>query len=359
MQKSKREDFRMEEELRTAKVKYEESSEDVVRRMQDIKDTEPDSVADLTRFLDAELDFHERCADELRHLRRNWPAANAPDAPSPAASYAPLGESGFESPTRRPAGWRRRSSTAHSFTDRLSPSRRQSVSNISIFEVPEHAEDAPREGPRLLARPSVSRMSSTYGRLHNVAAEVLARPPMGRANTYQGSDGEAGSGIGGSIQRRLSRMSMSGSSTPAPQQHGLARPPMATAGPPPNVGALRAGLRPVSSIVGSGYDDRDHVSADHDAYRDHDTAAGSRSSGSGSGSGSGSPEWGERSASPATSYGSLSRNTTGLTQNAGQTGMGGGGAAATGGLRKAPPPPPPSRAKKPPPPVPARREVGY
>ncbi len=53
-------------------------------------------------------------------------------------------------------------------------------------------------------------------------------------------------------------------------------------------------------------------------------------------SGSGSPEWGERSASPATSYGSLSRSTSAL------------------GTRKAPPPPP-SRSKKPAPPIPAKR----
>ncbi|EOO04048.1 putative bar domain-containing protein [Phaeoacremonium minimum UCRPA7] len=66
LQKAKREDFRIEEELRTAKAKYEESSEDVLRRMQDIKDAEVDSVRDLTHFLDAELEYHERCAEELK-----------------------------------------------------------------------------------------------------------------------------------------------------------------------------------------------------------------------------------------------------------------------------------------------------
>ena len=36
MQKAKKEDFKVEEELRSQKAKYEETSEDVYRRMQDV-----------------------------------------------------------------------------------------------------------------------------------------------------------------------------------------------------------------------------------------------------------------------------------------------------------------------------------
>ena len=39
MQKAKKEDFKVEEELRAQKAKYEESSEDVYRRMQDVSAT--------------------------------------------------------------------------------------------------------------------------------------------------------------------------------------------------------------------------------------------------------------------------------------------------------------------------------
>ena len=70
MQKAKKEDFRVEEELRAQKAKYEETSEDVYRRMQDvccfcemsllrdlidsqIKEAETDSIADLGAFMDA------------------------------------------------------------------------------------------------------------------------------------------------------------------------------------------------------------------------------------------------------------------------------------------------------------------
>lgn len=74
MQKTKKEDFHMEEELRSQKAKYEESTEDVLRRMQDIKETEIDSVVDLTSFLEAELTYHDRCREVLTQLKRDWPA---------------------------------------------------------------------------------------------------------------------------------------------------------------------------------------------------------------------------------------------------------------------------------------------
>jgi hypothetical protein len=73
MQKARKEDFRVEEELRAQKAKYEESSEDVYRRMEDIKEAEAESVADLTQFLEAELDYHDQCRNLLLELRRNWP----------------------------------------------------------------------------------------------------------------------------------------------------------------------------------------------------------------------------------------------------------------------------------------------
>lgn len=46
MQKAKKEDFKVEEELRSQKAKYEESSEDVYRRMQDVS-TMPSGLSAL------------------------------------------------------------------------------------------------------------------------------------------------------------------------------------------------------------------------------------------------------------------------------------------------------------------------
>ena len=63
----------MEEELRSAKAKYEESSEDVYRRMLDIKEAESDSIVDLGTFLDAELNYYDRAREVLMQLKRDWP----------------------------------------------------------------------------------------------------------------------------------------------------------------------------------------------------------------------------------------------------------------------------------------------
>lgn len=74
MQKAKREDFRVEEELRSQKAKYEEANDDVYRRMQEIKESESESVADLGAFLDAELAYYDRARDALLELKSSWPA---------------------------------------------------------------------------------------------------------------------------------------------------------------------------------------------------------------------------------------------------------------------------------------------
>lgn len=73
MQKAKKEDFRVEEELRTQKVKYEEANDDVLRRMQDVKETEGEGVIDMAAFLDAQLKYHEQCTEALLQLKNDWP----------------------------------------------------------------------------------------------------------------------------------------------------------------------------------------------------------------------------------------------------------------------------------------------
>ena len=73
IEKTKKEDFRAEEELRSQRAKYEEANEDVYRRMMDIKEMEADSVADLTAFLDCQIAYFERCKDALLQAKREWP----------------------------------------------------------------------------------------------------------------------------------------------------------------------------------------------------------------------------------------------------------------------------------------------
>jgi len=138
VQKAKREDYRVEEELRAQKAKYEEASEDTYRRMMDIKEAEVDSIADISAFLDAELAYYDSCRDVLMNLKREWP-----------------GE-GISGQRQRP-----RSNTAQSYTNRSaydddSPTR-------------EKAPALPMRGPRAgdspnrnsTIRPSYSRTQTS------------------------------------------------------------------------------------------------------------------------------------------------------------------------------------------------------
>ncbi|GAB7322777.1 hypothetical protein MBLNU13_g05350t1 [Cladosporium sp. NU13] len=114
LQKSKREDFRAEEELRSQKAKYDETSEDVYRRMFDIKEAEADSIADLTGFLEAELTYYDRCREVLLQIKREWPAVSQ-SQPSRSGAGSP---SNMNPLARR--GTRSRSNTAGSLTERFS-----------------------------------------------------------------------------------------------------------------------------------------------------------------------------------------------------------------------------------------------
>ncbi|KAI9841731.1 MAG: hypothetical protein M1838_003434 [Thelocarpon superellum] len=260
MQKAKKEDFRVEEELRSQKAKYEESSEDVYRRMQDIKEAEAESVADLGAFLDAELEHYERCHQVLFRLKQDWPA----------------GTDGRDEVECRRNG-RSRPTTAHAYADRFNPSPEPAV-------LPE-------------PRPSIRSKRVTS----NDDDDEPARPSAHRASTFQGPS-------------RLHH-----ESSPSRVQP-LTR--MVT--DPPALPKHRSQLRSVTRV-----DTTSDVFADRS---DESTVSSS------------SPEqsYGERSVSPATSYGSGPSRTASLTTLTAGVGHG----------KKGPPPPPPSRAKKPPPPPP-------
>jgi hypothetical protein len=73
LQKAKKEDFRAEEELRSQKAKYEDAEDEVHRRMGDIRDTDPQNVADLGMFLEAQLEYHDKCRAALLQLQAEWP----------------------------------------------------------------------------------------------------------------------------------------------------------------------------------------------------------------------------------------------------------------------------------------------
>ncbi|KAE8146165.1 hypothetical protein BDV25DRAFT_55181 [Aspergillus avenaceus] len=152
MQKAKKEDFRAEEELRTQKAKYEEANDDVYRRMQDIKDAEVESIADLEAFLDAQLTYHERCREVLLQLREDWPARQS-------QSQAP----------RRPG--RTRANTVHSYQERYEP----------LHEEPSNGADV-----RPIIRTSRSPSDLADSRDVYASESVPQRPFLNRTSTFEG-----------------------------------------------------------------------------------------------------------------------------------------------------------------------------
>ncbi|KAH9884247.1 hypothetical protein F4778DRAFT_566196 [Xylariomycetidae sp. FL2044] len=325
MQKAKREDFRLEDELRTSKAKYEESSEDVYRRMQDVKEAEVDSVQDLTNFLDCELDYYERCAEELRRVKQEW-VAGQQQHQSHMSGGGSRGPSEYGGVSRRPTT-RARSGTAYSQSDRSDRTERWASRQDSYEEpAPEpvrmpirsHATTAPaHEVPR-----SSVRRTSMYGNAYDTS-------PPSRQSSYREPPPPP----------QPASVSSYPQETPSSSSSSLRK--TATLPPPTNVAALRTNLRPVSRIQTAPQHATTNANlSPPDCFSDdyYDTATSS----------GGSPEY-ERSASPATSYGSLSRTSSHT-----------GGSAMV--MKKAPPPPPPSRARKPaPPPVPVKRAefAGY
>ncbi|KAF1985900.1 BAR-domain-containing protein [Aulographum hederae CBS 113979] len=153
MQKAKKEDFRVEEDLRTQKAKYEETTDDVYRRMMEIKEAEVESVADLGAFLDAELEYYDSCREILLKLKREWPASESNITRA------------HDRDTRRPN--RSRSNTAHSYSDRF-----QAVEE-------ELKEESRTTIPKLSSRNDYNRHDYNYG------DSPVQRPNLGRSNTSE------------------------------------------------------------------------------------------------------------------------------------------------------------------------------
>lgn len=246
MQKSKRDDFRIEEEMRLSKTKFDDSSEDVMRRMQDIQDAEAESIGALNSFLEAQLDYHERAAEELRRVRQSL--ADGGRSNSPALDEIRISRA--RSNTSR--SWQ---NTREVSSEQLSPVERLPMRRLASSQA---APPPPLPAPSQDPRQSFVR-ASTFGARTPLASTGARGPALARTAT----------------------------------------------------------------------DTSSYTAHSDDVFRDDEST----------GSGDGSVGWGNRSASSATSYDSLSRITSGPDAK-----------------KARPPPPPVNRAKKPPPPpVPARR----
>ncbi|KAF2275191.1 BAR-domain-containing protein [Westerdykella ornata] len=161
MQKAKKEDFLLEEELRTQKAKYEESNQDVFRRMQDIKEAEMDLVQDLTDFLEAELSYYDRCREILLNVKRDWPVKDS----------------------RRIA--RSRSITAHGYAQRFNPPEEEPAPEpprVTIPRLPSRNRSPPQETSSPVSRPPYSR-TSTYDSPGRLQREASPAPRLSRVPT--------------------------------------------------------------------------------------------------------------------------------------------------------------------------------
>lgn len=161
MQKAKREDFKAEEDVRAQKAKYEESSEDVYRRMMDIKESEAESVSDLRGLLDAELAYYDSCRDILLKLKRDWPASEEQE---------------------RPQYNRSRSNTQRSYTDRFDDDDR----GLTTSKYNSRTGDSRTGTPRRDLSP---------------AMELPHRPNFNRSNTDTSYASRGGADDGGALRR--------------------------------------------------------------------------------------------------------------------------------------------------------------
>ena len=172
MQKAKKEDFRVEEELRTQKAKYEESADDVLRRMEEIRESDPESVADLGGFLDAELAYHDKCREALLQLKSEWPARYVYTVDQNGIRLTRLRSKQPQHRGGRPNP-RSRSNTVRSYTQQVEP-----------------VEDTP---PVVEVRPAIKsgrvQTSNRFAEqgLSDYSSSVSTRPNFARSTTYDNS----------------------------------------------------------------------------------------------------------------------------------------------------------------------------
>lgn len=293
-------------------------------------------MRELGEFVDAELDYFERCADELRGLRQQWPAGYVNSATAhPMAGACRLCRNKITNSNRQRKVQqhsgnvrvgRQRSNTAHSYKERL-------VAEESIPEYSEPQRPAIRSASTTTSRaPSASRLNSlqpqhsSYSSQYETTPQASpARPYISRAHTVQVP----------TPSRRDITPSGIGRMTIGERKNSFANDAASN--------NARGMLRPTTSRINTSND----VFQDPSDHSTMNSASPDRSPGG-------------RSVSPATSHDSRNISRQGSYSNLLQKSNGGGNAQAQEGVgsgvgKKGPPPPPPSRSKKPPPPPPGKK----
>ncbi|KAJ2048145.1 hypothetical protein IW146_004841 [Coemansia sp. RSA 922] len=91
-QKSRKDSVALEDELRTAQVRYEDNYDDMARRMMQMQDSEQDYLLDLFGFYEAQLAYHKNCFEQLDRLRGTLDECLKAKR-TPAAERNPIGGS--------------------------------------------------------------------------------------------------------------------------------------------------------------------------------------------------------------------------------------------------------------------------
>ncbi|KAJ2542034.1 hypothetical protein EV175_006091, partial [Coemansia sp. RSA 1933] len=89
-QKARKDNTTVEDELRTAQVRYEDAYDDLARRMLTMQDQETECLREAFHFYQAQLAFHQKCAEELARLSGMFDDCLRAKR-APAAERHPLG----------------------------------------------------------------------------------------------------------------------------------------------------------------------------------------------------------------------------------------------------------------------------
>ncbi|KID99685.1 BAR domain containing protein, partial [Metarhizium majus ARSEF 297] len=250
MHKAKRDDFRIEEEMRVSRTKFDDASEDVMRRMQDVQDTEAESIGALNSFLEAQLNYHERAAEELRRIRQSLVDGGRADSPQPDEIRISRTRSSTST------SWHK---TRQVSSEQLSPAERLPIRRLASSQAaqPPPPLPAPSQDPRQ----SLVR-AATFGERTPLASAGTRMPSLARTATDRSShtspsedvfrdDESTGSGDGsaGWGNRSTSSATSYDSSSRMTSGHEVKKAPpppppvnRAKKPPPPPVPARRAHL---------------------------------------------------------------------------------------------------------------------
>ncbi|KAJ1810229.1 hypothetical protein LPJ75_004247 [Coemansia sp. RSA 2598] len=69
LSKNSKENVALEDEVRAAQVRYEDTYEDVTRRMMEMKNGDQDGLVELYAFYEAQVAYHKSCSEQLERVR--------------------------------------------------------------------------------------------------------------------------------------------------------------------------------------------------------------------------------------------------------------------------------------------------